>query len=37
MTVETIIIKDFNEIVLELKEVLAKLESRFSADEFFPM
>jgi hypothetical protein len=37
MKVETIIIKDFNDIVYELTEVLAKLGACFAVDEFFPL
>jgi hypothetical protein len=37
MKVETIIIKDFNEIIYELTEVLAKLGVCFVVDEFFPL
>jgi hypothetical protein len=37
MKVETIIIKEFQEIVDELTEVLSQLGARFVVDEFFPM
>ena len=37
MKVETIIIKDFDEIIRELKEVLSKLGGFFAEREFFPL
>ncbi len=37
MKVETIIIKEFEEIIDELCEVLSKLGAHFNMDEFFPM
>jgi hypothetical protein len=37
MKVETIEIKEFQEIVDELTEVLSQLGARFVVDEFFPM
>jgi len=37
MKVETIVIKEFQEIVDELKEVLSRLNACFAVDEFFPM
>ncbi len=37
MKMETVMIKEFQEIVDELKEVLSQLGARFMVDEFFPM
>jgi hypothetical protein len=37
MKVETIVIKEFQEIVDELTEVLSKLGTYFVVDEFFPL
>ena len=37
MKVETIIIKEFDEIILELREVLSRLGKFFVEDEFFPL
>ena len=37
MKVETIIIREFEEIVDELAEVLSMLGACFAADEFFPL
>jgi hypothetical protein len=37
MKVETIVIKEFQEIVDELTEVLSRLGACFVVDEFFPM
>jgi hypothetical protein len=37
MKVETIVIKEFQEIVDELKEVLSRLSAGFAVDEFFPL
>jgi hypothetical protein len=37
MKVETIVVKEFNDIIYELTEVLARLGTCFVVDEFFPL